>query len=44
MGDPTEAAFLAAEHNVGNSEAASERKECIERIGEVPFTGPGFNA
>jgi potassium/sodium efflux P-type ATPase len=40
-GDPTEAAFLVAEHKLGkqcNEEAAPERKQRFERIGEIPFT------
>ncbi|QCB48583.1 cation-translocating P-type ATPase [Hydrogenophaga sp. PAMC20947] len=38
QGDPTEAAFLVAEHKLGSSTAAPERKERFERIGEIPFT------
>ena len=34
-GDPTEAAFLVAEHKFGITE---RRKQRFERIGEVPFT------
>ncbi|WP_210544792.1 cation-translocating P-type ATPase [Rhodoferax sp. PAMC 29310] len=37
QGDPTEAAFLVAEHKLGSA-AAPERKERFERIGEIPFT------
>ena len=41
QGDPTEAAFLVAEHKLvkpENGEAAPETKERFERIGEIPFT------
>jgi magnesium-transporting ATPase (P-type) len=34
-GDPTEAAFLVAEHKLG---ATQRRKQRFERIGELPFT------
>ncbi len=34
-GDPTEAAFLVAEHKLGIGE---RRKQRFERIGEIPFT------
>ncbi len=38
-GDPTEAAFLVARRKlVGGEEAAPERKQRFERIGEIPFT------
>ncbi len=38
-GDPTEAAFLVAERKLlGNEEAAPEREQRFERIGEIPFT------
>jgi potassium/sodium efflux P-type ATPase len=40
-GDPTEAAFLVADHKLGkqgNEKAAPERKRRFERIGEIPFT------
>ncbi len=40
-GDPTEAAFLVAEHKLGqqgNEAAALARKQRFERIGEIPFT------
>jgi potassium/sodium efflux P-type ATPase len=36
QGDPTEAAFLVAERKLGN--AAPDKKQRFERIGEVPFT------
>ena len=35
QGDPTEAAFLVAEHKLGVTE---RRKQRFERIGEIPFT------
>ncbi len=38
QGDPTEAAFLVAERKLGDDDAASERKQRFERIGEIPFT------
>jgi P-type Ca2+ transporter type 2C len=38
QGDPTEAAFLVAEHKLAGSAAASQRAERFERLGEVPFT------
>ena len=41
QGDPTEAAFLVAEHKLvepENGEAAPETKKRYERIGEIPFT------
>ena len=39
QGDPTEAAFLVAERKlVGSEEAALEREQRFERIGEIPFT------
>jgi Ca2+-transporting ATPase len=41
QGDPTEAAFLVAEHKLGklgSNEAEPEWKERFERIGEIPFT------
>jgi Ca2+-transporting ATPase len=34
-GDPTEAAFLVAEHKLGTGE---RRKRRFERVGEIPFT------
>jgi magnesium-transporting ATPase (P-type) len=34
-GDPTEAAFLVAEHKLGGS---ARRKQRFERVGELPFT------
>jgi Ca2+-transporting ATPase len=38
QGDPTEAAFIVAEHKLVGSEGASEREKRFERIGEIPFT------
>ena len=38
QGDPTEAAFLVAEHKSGNSAAVRDRVERFERMGEIPFT------
>ena len=39
-GDPTEAAFLVAEHKLGKSpgEISARRERRFERVGEVPFT------
>ena len=38
QGDPTEAAFLAAERKLANQEGVPEAKARFERIGEIPFT------
>lgn len=38
QGDPTEAAFLVAEHKLGGSGARTGRETRFERIGEIPFT------
>ncbi len=38
QGDPTEAAFLVAEHKLRGSQAAVVGKDRFERIGEIPFT------
>ncbi len=37
-GDPTEAAFLVAEHKLGSPEMRERRERRFERIGEIPFT------
>ncbi len=38
QGDPTEAAFLVAQHKLDSSEVAPETSERFERVGEIPFT------
>jgi magnesium-transporting ATPase (P-type) len=38
QGDPTEAAFLVAEHKLGGAQAAVDRHQRYQRIGEIVFT------
>ncbi len=38
QGDPTEAAFLVAEHKLGDAAMRERRERRFERIAEIPFT------